>query len=127
MAPMTFDEIVKGWRAAVDPTLKAAPHLLRIQRAILSSLKEGRPASAEIVASAGGMPLDDVRSVFSQFRAAGLELDAEGSVVGAALTLNPTRHRFRVQGRELYAWCSLDTMFLPAFLDSPAEVDPHVR
>lgn len=101
MATMTFNEIVRGWRNAIDPTLEAAPHLLRIQGAILSSLKEGRPASAEIVAVASGMPLEEVRIVFSQFRAAGLELDAEGSVVRAAIPMrvfgdSATRGRRRV-------------------------------
>ena len=79
MAPMTFDEIVKGWRAAVDPTLKAAPHLLRIQRAILSSLKEGRPASAEIVASAGGMPSTMCEAFSASFAQPGWSLMPKGA------------------------------------------------
>jgi alkylmercury lyase len=43
--------------------------------------------------------------------------------VGAALTLNPSPHRFRVNGNELYAWCALDTIFLPGLLGETAEVE----
>jgi len=43
------------------------------------------------------------------------------------LTIVPTRHRMRVAGRELYAWCAWDTLFLPALLGVSAEVHSTCR
>lgn len=46
----------------------------------------------------------------------------QGEMIGCALTLTPTAHRFRVNDRELYAWCALDTLLLPALIGQVAEV-----
>ena len=54
--------------------------------------------------------------------AMGAELDESGRLVGNVLTLNPTPHHMNVDGKQLYAWCALDTLFLPAFLGRTAEV-----
>ena len=53
-----------------------------------------------------------------------VELDDHGRVVAfSGLSLTPTGHRFTVGGRQLYAWCAWDTLFLPALLDQPAHVE----
>jgi alkylmercury lyase len=62
-------------------------------------------------------------AVFGRLRETGLEFDGDGNLVGAALTLRPSPHRFRVAGRDLFAWCSLDTLFLPGLLEETAEVE----
>lgn len=69
-----------------------------------------------------GLPLERVPELFRGLASSGLEMDAEGNMIGAALTRKPTPHHFRVNGQELYAWCSLDTLFLPGLLDEDAEV-----
>ncbi len=66
--------------------------------------------------------MERVLELFQSLAASGMQLDADGNVVGAALIARPTPHRLRVQGRDLYAWCSLDTLFLPGLLDEAAEV-----
>lgn len=49
--------------------------------------------------------------------------DDDGAIVAfGGLSLTPTPHIFRVGGRELFAWCAWDTLFLPALLDAPAEI-----
>ena len=123
MENRTLNEIVKAWRSFMAPYMTVASPIVRVQDGILHTLAEGRPASPEEVAEATGVPLDDVTNIFTQLRAGGSEFDHRGNIVGMALTLNPTPHRFRIDGRKLYAWCSLDTLFLPALVGRTAEVE----
>ena len=64
--------------------------------------------AAELVA---GRTEAAIEALYTQMAALGAEFDTHGALIGNALTLKPTRHRFRVGGRQLYAWCSLDTPF----------------
>jgi alkylmercury lyase len=58
----------------------------------------------------------------------GVYYDGEQRVIGYwGLSLAPTRHRLRISGRELFAWCAWDTLFLPAVLDSRIEVASTCR
>jgi alkylmercury lyase len=47
----------------------------------------------------------------------------DGRIVGLGLTLRPTRHRFEVNGEQLYTWCALDTLILPRILGTSARID----
>jgi alkylmercury lyase len=50
--------------------------------------------------------------------------DEDGRIVAfSGLSLAPTAHRFTIAGRRLYTWCAWDTLFLPAMLDHPADVE----
>lgn len=52
-----------------------------------------------------------------------VERDDRRRVVGfSGLTLGASSHGFRVGGRQLYAWCAWDTLFLPSLLDETARV-----
>jgi alkylmercury lyase len=53
-----------------------------------------------------------------------MQTDGAGSLVGAALTTAETPHLMRVAGKELFAWCALDTLFIPGLLGESAEVEP---
>lgn len=79
--------------------------------------------SAEQLASISHVPADSLKHWLSQIRASGAEFDSQGNLVGCVLSLNPTPHRFQVDGQKLYAWCALDTLFLPALLQKPAQVE----
>ena len=90
-------------------------HLLRL-------LAEGRPVSPEQLASALDVSSDDITAALGSLP--NLEVDGNGNVVGAfGLTLNPTPHHFQVGGHELYTWCALDALFLPAVLGQAARVE----
>jgi alkylmercury lyase len=55
-----------------------------------------------------------------------VDRDAQGRVVAfSGLSLAHTAHRFKIAGRELYAWCAWDTLFLPGLLGLPADVQSH--
>ena len=94
-----------------------------LQARVIQALSEGDPLSPGTFATVTGLPLEHVPNIFKKLDAEGLEFDEEGNLIGAALTIRATPHRFRVYGRDLYAWCSLDTLFLPGLLGEPAEVE----
>lgn len=58
----------------------------------------------------------------------GVYYDAEQRVIGFwGLSLAATRHRLRIDGRELFTWCAWDTLFLPALLGARIEVASTCR
>lgn len=89
--------------------------------AVLDELADGRPATADALVRATGRPLEEVRQRIATAARAGYEVE-DGAVVGAALTLNQTPHRFRVRGRDLHTWCGFDALFLPLLIDETAAV-----
>lgn len=53
-----------------------------------------------------------------------IHFDQQNRVVAyRGLTIEPTRHCFEVDGQVLYTWCAWDTLFLPAILQIPAQVE----
>jgi hypothetical protein len=84
-------------------------------------LADARPVTAEAPAAATGEPLAQARAHIEAAAGLGYEVE-DGALVGAALTLRPTRHRFRLRGHDLYTWCGFDALFLPIMLGEQAEV-----
>jgi alkylmercury lyase len=120
MTAPTTDQLVAAW------TSRAATRRVGVgdacHRAALRLLADGRPVAPTAIAESYGLPVADVEVWLGRMRACGYELDDHGRLVGAALTLRETGHRFRVRGHDLYAWCGFDTLFLPILLDEAAEV-----
>ncbi|HEV8565455.1 MAG TPA: organomercurial lyase, partial [Actinomycetota bacterium] len=107
---------------------KAAPEFdgeqQRIALEVYRRLAEGSPAPASDVAERAGVKVDRVEQLLATWP--GVYLDGDGSVIGFwGLTINklsPT-HRLEVDGRELFAWCAWDTLFLPGILGATASVE----
>lgn len=93
--------------------------LLPLYAAIWRILTEGRPASAEEIATATGRPVDEVAAIIAAEELA--EVDRHGRVLGVALTLIPTPHRVLLPGRDhlLYLWCVPDAFAVSKILDQP--------
>lgn len=123
MSKQDLDEYLKQWdfeNNSIPPeesTLAA-----RLEILMYRNLADGQPVSAARLAQAANVPLEITETLFEQGKALGGEWDSEGRLVGNVLTLNPTQHRFRVNNKELYTWCSLDAMHLPGLLGKTAEV-----
>ncbi len=96
---------------------------VRLQVQAIRALAEGQPVSAQRLSADLGLPVEQVEAIIGQLGSAGVEVDSKGRLVGVVLTLNPTPHRFRVEGNDLYAWCAIDTLFLPAYLEETAQVE----
>jgi alkylmercury lyase len=107
---------------------KAAPDFdgeqQRIALEVYRRLAEGSPAPASDVAERAGVKVDRVSRLLATWP--GVYLDGDGSVIGfwglAINNLSP-RHRLEVDGRELFAWCAWDTLFLPGIVDATASVE----
>jgi alkylmercury lyase len=101
--------------AGTFPGCEDAPLAL----ALLRELAAGEP----VVASTLGERAEVVLA-----RWPNVNYDGAGRVVGfSGLSLRPTAHRFTVGGRQLYTWCAWDTLFLPAMLGQPADVQSTCR
>lgn len=94
---------------------------LGLCRALIGMLAQGAPVSAEALAQAAGREPEDVVTVISA--SGNVELDAQGRIVGAGLSLRPTQHRILLDGRVLYAWCALDALMYPPLLEMDVEVE----
>jgi alkylmercury lyase len=90
-------------------------------RAVISLLAAGKPATPTALAAVTGISIGQATTYIDTARRAGVEVE-DGAIVGAALTLRPTLHRFRVRGNDLYTWCGFDALFLPIMLGERAEV-----
>lgn len=90
-------------------------------RAVVRLLADGRPVTLAALAAASGMGIEGAEAYIDNVRREDAEVE-DGAIVGLALTLRPTTHRFRVRGNDLYTWCGFDALFLPIILGERAEV-----
>ncbi|MBW3662778.1 MAG: hypothetical protein KY469_06735 [Actinobacteria bacterium] len=119
MPTPTIEELLETWSRRA--TLASLDDGGGFGAAVLDRLADGLPADVAYLADATAQPSTQVQQRIAAAAAAGYEVE-DGAVVGAALTLNPTPHRFRVRDNDLYTWCGFDALFLPILLDEPAQV-----
>jgi hypothetical protein len=85
---------------------------------------QSRPLASRLAAALGsaatGRTGHQVRQALA--RLPDTEYDETGRIIGYGITLDPTPHRFEVDGRRLYTWCALDTLIFPAVLCRAARV-----
>ncbi len=98
----------------------------RLSLALYRRLAEGAPVALPPLAAELAMPREEVERRLAAWP--GVYYDDERQVVGYwGLTIRPMTHRLRVDGRELYAWCAWDTLFLPALLGRTIAVSSVCR
>ena len=104
---------------AARPTL--GPDEQRIALALYRLLAEGAPVSRERLAQRAGAGAADVERFLDE--QPGVYVDGAGCVVGFwGLALGAMPHRMTIGGREVYAWCAWDTLFLPELIGATATV-----
>ncbi|MPZ87984.1 MAG: alkylmercury lyase MerB [Nitriliruptorales bacterium] len=97
------------------------PSQQRLAVAAFRLLGEGEPFGPEKLAERVGLPVEEVAAYLDE--APTLQRDRQGKVLAFdGLTLDTTSHALEVDGRTLYAWCALDTLFLPERLGRPARI-----
>jgi alkylmercury lyase len=97
---------------------------LRLQVIALQLLAKGAPVSPDALAEAWGLPLEHVQAIIEQASALGtLQLDDAGNLVGTAISLVPSRHKFQVGEKTLYAWCAYDAVYTPGVIGESAVIE----
>lgn len=98
------------------------PRAQRAQLVLFRLLAEGAPVEPERLAAGASLPESDLRALLGRWH--GVHWDDRGRI-GAfqGLSVVEAPHRLRVDGRDLYAWCAWDTLFLPELIGRPAEVE----
>jgi alkylmercury lyase len=95
-------------------------------RAAFRSILSGEPIGRDGLATALGFEVDRVAALLDGLAAKGMIVTESGSdrVVGSwGLSFVPTAHRLQIRGRELFAWCALDAVGIPAGLGEDASAD----
>ncbi|WP_159587663.1 organomercurial lyase [Chelativorans xinjiangense] len=55
-----------------------------------------------------------------------IHTDEGGRIIGFwGLSVAPTHHQVRVDGRKLWTWCAYDSLFIPELLGKTAEIESH--
>jgi alkylmercury lyase len=119
MGDSSLDEVA-------DAVLGAFPKLSddeqTVSLALYRLLAQGRPVPTLKLANETGFPLEKVQDMIERWH--GVYSDPDGAVVGYwGLALPPMKHRFRVNGNELYTWCAWDALFIPPILGHDAEIE----
>ncbi|MFX0151117.1 MAG: organomercurial lyase [Candidatus Hodarchaeota archaeon] len=119
-----INTVIEAWRSLTKGVSQEAIDLeVRLQAITVRLLALGKPVSAEQLVKPWGIPLEGVKQILKQAEAR-IEVNENGYLIGAGgLSIPPTQHFFRVNSKTLYAWCSLDAIFLPGFLGKTAEVE----
>jgi alkylmercury lyase len=129
MAPelLSADEVIEAWLTQHDEQYGQHPvdivrESMQINDTMLQLLADGKPVTAQQVAETLDIPVDEIDEAYVMLQKGGFEFDESNRLVGAELTFNPTRHRFILDEQNLYAWCALDTLFLPGLLGRKAQI-----
>ena len=92
------------------------PLFLKVQKQLLG----GNPLDVEIVANILCVSVEETTQIVRQFG----ETNQDGKVVAfAGISIIPTPHSFKVNGKQLYTWCAADAVIFPLFLDISAEIE----
>ena len=110
-------KLKSGWRG------EGQLDVMSLTTQLLDAIAEGQPVSTTGFAQRTGLDAEAVDEIFSQMRNEGSEFNAEGALVGKVLTQIPTPHHFNLSGKELYAWCALDALFLAGLMGRTAQVE----
>ena len=124
MSEPTVRELVDAWLSG-DAGLSQAQIDQRILgfAALVRAIADRGGAGPEDLAKALGVSTDEAKGALEGLATVGLQVDAEGRVVGAALTTQPTPHRLRIGAGDRYAWCAMDALFIPGLLGETAQVE----
>ena len=91
-----------------------------LNHTLLAHLARGKPLEKTALAAALHLSPEELEQRLA--RLSDLEVDVQGRIVGWGVTLMPTRHRFHIQGQDLFAWCAFDTVLYPPQLQAEARV-----
>ncbi len=119
-----LDEAKLAWAGTLEGRTDEEKDRFALATAVIvRGIAEHGAVSPESLGSQLGLEPTRIREILAGLATMGMEMDAEGSVVGAALTSTPTPHAVRLGGRALFAWCALDTLFIPGLVGEAADIE----
>ncbi|NKE70233.1 organomercurial lyase MerB [Candidatus Manganitrophus noduliformans] len=118
MQSLNLSEIATTLKEGLRESL--FPDKIGLFHPLLRLLAKGSPVALGQIAATLHLFPSDVAAALGMLR--NVEFDQDGNIVGAGITLNPTRHRFEVNGRKLFTWCAMDTLIFPMILNQTARV-----
>ncbi len=124
MSDSALEQAKHAWQSTYDGFSQEQHdrHVLGFAVLVRGIAERGAVSSEELASEIGVEP-SQAKEFFARFGAMGAQLDEQGRVVGAALTTRKTPHRIAVGGKQLFAWCSLDTLLIPGLLGKEGEVE----
>jgi len=93
----------------------------RIAARLYKLLAQGRPIKHEYLAESLKMTTQEIDDVVDNW--SGVYHDEKKTVQGFwGLALPEMKHRFLVEGRQLFTWCAWDSLFIPRIIGKTAKV-----
>ena len=114
------EELARSISAAM-PTLDATDQQIAI--ATYRLLAAGKPVAIEAIAGAVGIPPARVEAALASWP--GVYRDDAGRVAGFwGLAISPLdpEYSLQIEGKTSYAWCALDTLFIPPLMGKTVSV-----
>lgn len=96
------------------------PETQRIIGQTMKFLAEGHTVRPDQVAARIQISADKITSTLNEW---GAEFNQAGRIVGFGLTLIPTQHLYKANGRKLYTWCVGVALALPVILKQTANIE----
>ena len=106
--------------AIVRPLKDVPPSFIKFSTSLMRLLQHGNPVSPAELASATDL---EARAAVRMARRFGSEFDDDGNIVASGLSLTPTPHKYHANGKELFAWCAVDTITFPSILKHSARIE----
>lgn len=125
MAHDTISMAEKIWEAARDRFPVLSPEEQHAGIVILRELSRGEAVTLTQVARTLGAPADTAEALLGGSALSPFILTDEAGRIQSflGLSVTPTHHCLRVGGRQLWAWCASDTLFLPELLGESATIE----
>ncbi len=117
-----FVEEIERFLASFSPEENA------VSRHAFRTLLDGRPVTVTELPAALRLPPAVVEAAVENLTNRGtMVVDSNTArIVGVrGLSLVEASHRFTLEGRQLYAWCAVDAVGIPAALGADARIDSH--
>lgn len=104
--------------------VEISPKAQGVAIALYRLLALGKPVTHQQLADASEMTVSEVDELLCDWL--GVYHDSDGRVSGfLGLATGETPHKILIDGREVFAWCAWDTLFLPALIGHGAQVISH--
>ena len=118
MEDATDLESLADW--VLRSALQLKPADRRLGRILHQELLLGSPVELKRLATLAGLD----QATVADFARRWARQSEEGLVYAfLGLTLQRTKHRLTIRGRDFYAWCAWDTLFLPELLGEPVAIE----